>query len=453
MGYKMGKKKESHDRKIRPWMEYKLHIVVFVLVVIAELIGVKKLNITGTVSIVLMPLLYAMIMGLALFLAKPVKFIQNHESKIAEGLMILFMVPIIVKLALSSGQVFESLSFAPALILQQIGNLGTIFFAMPVALLLGFKRESIGMTSSICREPNIGIILDKYGIRSPETRGVLTVYVIGTIIGTVFISLVASLSTALPLHPYALAMASGIGSASMNAAAITPLLNIFPSMSHEILAFSGLSNLLSFCFGIYLTILVGLPLTEKLYGWLEPKIGRTTSSTIDPDSYEEETGMKNHQLDKELNKLSLKRLIDWVMLLLIFSIMVTIGNYISTGEPWQTTLIGMLILSAISYISYLFERLLPKHISSIVWASAIGIILSLPFLPTADYILQFVNAVDLSAIVTVYLAYVGISIGRDWDQFKKLGWRGAIVTCFVILGTYLCSATIADIVLLFTGAI
>ena len=322
MGYKMGKKKESHDRKIRPWMEYKLHIVVFVLVIIAEFIGVKKLNITGTVSIVLMPLLYAMIMGLALFLAKPVKFIQNHESKVAEGLMILFMVPIIVKLALSSGQVFESLSFAPALILQQIGNLGTIFFAMPVALLLGFKRESIGMTSSICREPNIGIILDKYGIRSPETRGVLTVYVMGTIIGTVFISLVASLSTSLPLHPYALAMASGIGSASMNAAAIAPLLNIFPSMSHEILAFSGLSNLLSFCFGIYLTILVGLPLTEKLYNWLEPKMGRTTSATIDPESYEEETGMKNHQLDKELNKLSLKRLIDWVMLLLIFSIMV-----------------------------------------------------------------------------------------------------------------------------------
>ena len=294
MGYKMGKKKESHDRKIRPWMEYKLHIVVFVLVVIAEFIGVKKLNITGTVSIVLMPLLYAMIMGLALFLAKPVKFIQNHESKVAEGLMILFMVPIIVKLALSSGQVFD------------------------------FKRESIGMTSSICREPNIGIILDKYGIRSPETRGVLTVYVIGTIIGTVFISLVASLSTSLPLHPYALAMASGIGSASMNAAAIAPLLNIFPSMSHEILAFSGLSNLLSFCFGIYLTILVGLPLTEKLYNWLEPKMGRTTSATIDPESYEEETGMKNHQLDKELNKLSLKRLIDWVMLLLIFSIMVTV---------------------------------------------------------------------------------------------------------------------------------
>ena len=451
MGYKMGKKEEPQDRKIRPWMEYKLHIVVFVLVIIAELIGVRKLNITSTVSIVLMPLLYAMIMGLVLFLAKPVKFIKNHESKVAEGLMILFMVPIIVKLALSSGQVFENLSFAPALILQQIGNLGTIFFAMPIALLLGFKRESIGMTSSICREPNIGIILDKYGIRSPETRGVLTVYVMGTIIGTVFISLVASLSTSLPLHPYALAMASGIGSASMNAAAIAPLLNIYPSMSHEILAFSGLSNLLSFCLGIYLTILVGLPLTEKLYSWLEPKLGRTTSATLSPESYEDETGMKNHQLDKELNKLSFKRLIDWIMLLLIFSIMVTVGNYISNGESMYTTFIGMMIISAISYVSFLLERLSPRNISSIIWASLIGIILSLPFLPFAGYLLPFVDAVDLGAIVTVYLAYVGISIGRDWDQFKKLGWRGAIVTCFVILGTYLCSATIAHI--FFTGAI
>ena len=91
-------------------------------------------------------------------------------------------------------------------------------------------------------------------------------------------------------------------------------------------------------------------------------MGRTTSATIDPESYDEETGMKNHQLDKELNKLSLKRLSDWVMLLLIFSIMVTVGNYISTGESWQVTFIGMLILSVISYVSYLFERLLPRHI-------------------------------------------------------------------------------------------
>ncbi len=449
----MGKDNKSQKRKIRPWMEYKLHIVVFILVIIAELIGTQRIYLTKTVSIVLMPLLYAMVLGLGLFLAKPIKFIQNHESKVAEGLMILFMVPLLAKLAVSSGQAFNALSFAPAIILQEIGNLGTIFFALPIALLLGFKRESIGMTSSICREPNIGIIIDKYGVRSPETRGVLTVYVIGTIIGTVFISLVASLATALPLHPYALAMATGVGSASMNAAAIAPLLSIYPNMADQILAFSGFSNLLSFCFGIYLTILIGLPITERLYRWLEPKIGRTTSASIEPESYEDEKGMKDHKLDKEINKLSFKRLTDWVVLLLIFSFIVSCGNYIATGAPFMGSFIGMLILSAMAYISFVLERLSPHNVSSIIWVSLIGIILALPMVPTSQYIVPFVDHVDLTAIVTVYLAYVGISIGRDWDQFKKLGWRGAIVTCFVILGTFLCSASIAHICLVFTNAI
>ena len=177
----MSKDKNSNQRKLRPWMEYKLHIVVFFLVIFAEFISIRKIYLTSDVCIVLMPLLYAMILGLGLYLAKPFKLIQNHESKVAEGLMILFMVPLLAKLAISSGESFNSISFAPAIILQQFGNLGTIFFALPIALLLGFKRESIGMTSSICREPNIGIIIDKYGVRSPETRGVLTVYVIGTI--------------------------------------------------------------------------------------------------------------------------------------------------------------------------------------------------------------------------------------------------------------------------------
>ena len=450
----MSKDKNSNQRKLRPWMEYKLHIVVFFLVIIAEFISIRKIYLTSDVCIVLMPLLYAMIMGLLLYLAKPFKPIQNHESKVAEGLMILFMVPLLAKLAISSGESFNSISFAPAIILQQFGNLGTIFFALPIALLLGFKRESIGMTSSICREPNIGIIIDKYGVRSPETRGVLTVYVIGTIIGTVFLSLITSLSTSLPLHPYALAMASGVGSASMNAAALAPLLSIFPSdMSNKILAFSGLSNLLSFCFGIYLTIFLGLPITEKLYRWLEPKIGRKTSATIEPESYQEETDMKNHDLEKEINKLSFKRLTDWIFLLLIFSFFVSCANLIGFKVPLLTSFIGMLILSALAFVSVILERISPHNISSIIWVTIIGIILALPMVPTSQIIIPFVKSVDLSAIVTVYLAYVGISIGRDWDQFKKLGWRGTIVTAFVILGTFLCSACIAHIALVYTNVI
>ena len=53
---------------------------------------------------------------------------------------------------------------------------------MPFALLLGLRRESIGATFSIAREPNIAIISDMYGLDTPEGRGVMGVYVAGTVL-------------------------------------------------------------------------------------------------------------------------------------------------------------------------------------------------------------------------------------------------------------------------------
>ena len=436
-----------------PWLEYKLHIVVLILVIIAQLIGIQRIYLTDTVSIVIMPLLYAMILGLVCYLAKPIKFIGSHESKVAEGLMLLFIGPLLAKLAVSSGQALDILvQVGPAILLQEIGNLGTIFFALPIALILGFKRETIGMTSSICREPNIGIIVDKFGFKSPETRGVLTVFVIGTIIGTVFISFLASLAMSTPIHPYALAMASGVGSASMNAAAIAPLVSTYTNMTGTIEAFAGFSNLISFCFGLYLTIFVGVPLAEKLYRFLEPKIGRTTSATFSKEDYSEEH-MKKIDLNKEINKLTKKRVLDWVMLLIIFSVLVVIGNYVGYGKPMLPSFIGMLLLSAMALVGVICERVLPHHISSIIYVSIIGLLLSMPWSPTSSFIVSYVSNIDLLSIVTVFLGYVGIAIGRDWAQFKKLGWRGVIVTMFVITGTYLGSALIAHGVLFFTGSI
>ncbi|MEE1156561.1 MAG: DUF3100 domain-containing protein, partial [Methanobrevibacter sp.] len=195
-------------------------------------IGVIEIQLTDNIQIVLLPLLYALVMGLALFLAKPIKFVGSRQAKVAEGVMVLFIGVLIAKLAISSGQSMDDIfNVGPALILQQLGDLGTLI-ALPVALLLGFRREVIGMTSSICREPNLGIIIDKYGFKSPEARGVLAVFVIGSIIGTAFISFLSSISiSVLPIHPYAFSMASGIGSASMNAASLASISHVYPSMA------------------------------------------------------------------------------------------------------------------------------------------------------------------------------------------------------------------------------
>lgn len=414
------------------------------------LIGVQEIKITDTVSILLLPLIYALVLGLLLYLAKPVKFVGSRQSKVAEGAMILFIGVLITKLAISSGQAISSIfQVGPALILQQIGNLGTLL-ALPIALLFGFRREVIGMTSSIGREPNLGVIIDKYGFKSPETRGVLAVFVIGSILGTPFISFLSSISASLiPMHPYAYAMASGVGSASMNAAALAPLMHMFPSMATDLEAFAGCSNLLSFCFGIYMCIFVSIPLAEKMYARLSPHIGHD-EETIDDEYAIEGLKQDKYSTTDDLTRGKLER---WATFLLIFSFIVAVGNFIGFGSSFVDSFIGMIIISIITIIGMSLERLVPKDIQSIIYISLIGIIVALPGMPTADFVIHYVSQIDLTTICTAFLGYVGIAIGNDWEEFKKIGIKGIIIALIVISGTYLCSAAIAHITLIATGMI
>ena len=414
-------------------------------------IGILEIKISDTVSILLLPLIYALVLGLILYLPKPIKFVGPKQSKVAEGAMVLFIGVLITKLAISSGQSIENIfDVGPALIIQQIGNLGTLL-ALPVALLLGFRREVIGMTSSICREPNLGVIIDKYGFKSPETRGVLAVFVIGSILGTPFISFLSSISASLiPMHPYAYAMASGVGSASMNAAALAPLMHLYPSMATDLEAFAGCSNLLSFCFGIYMCIFVSLPLAERMYTWLSPHIGNVKEETIDEEYDIEEVIHDEYATKDEMTLGKFKR---WASFLIIFSFIVAVGNYIGFETSLTNSLIAMLLLSFITLIGISLERLIPKNIPAIIYISIIGIVIAIPGVPTASFISHYVSQIDLTTICTAFLAYVGIAIGNDWEEFKKIGWKGIVITLIVISGTYLCSAALAHLTLVATGVV
>ena len=279
-------KTDKRILKKNPWRDYRLHFTILVLVVIAMFIGPIEIELTKGVTVSIMPLLYTMILGLVFYLAEPISWIERKQSRVAEGAMMLFIGILIAKLAVSSGQSMHLLfEMGPALMLQELGHLATILIALPVALLLGFKREAIGMTNSIGREPEVAVVVDKYGFNSAESRGIFALFIVGTMIGTVFISFLTSICVSiLPLHPYAFAMASGVGSASMNAAAIGPTLAAFPALETQIEAFAGFSNLLSFSVGIYIVIFLALPLTEKLYMILEPKIGRKSIVEEEVDS-------------------------------------------------------------------------------------------------------------------------------------------------------------------------
>ena len=397
-------------------------------------IGVKEIKLSGSVSILLLPLIYALIIGLVLYLTPQIKFVGKKQSKVAEGIMVIFIGVLIAKLAASTGGFIDVIiKLGPAVVSHLIGSLGSLL-ALPVALLLGFKRESIGMSTSICREPDLGIIVDRYGFKSPEARGVLTIFLIGSIIGTVFISFLSSIcASVLPLHPYSFAIASGVGSASMNVASVTPLMQLYPSMATELEALAGGSNLITFCFGIYLVIFVAIPIAEKLYSFLSPRIGKqnTEENAEEIEVLEEKQKSSKDKNGKLINldfsegsPLSLGKLERWSVLLLIFSFIVAIGNWVGFGESIVNAFIGMIILSLITIAGMALERIISWNIPSLVYISVIGIILSLPIMPTSGVISYFVSQIDLSVICTSFLAYVGIAIGNDWTKFKKMGWKG-----------------------------
>lgn len=142
---------------------------------------------------------------------------------------------------------------------------------------------------------------------------------------------------------------------------------------------------------------------------------------------------------------------NWILLLVIFSIITVIGNYLGYKHPIADSLVGMGILSLITLAGVWMERYIPLNISSILYISVIGIVLAFPGMPTSEFVLYYVSQIELLAIVTVFLAYVGIGMGKSWDEFKALGWRAIVITVLVIAATYYGAAIVAHIVLVLTG--
>ncbi|ROR98017.1 DUF3100 family protein [Sinobacterium caligoides] len=251
-----------------------LQLVVLLISIVSEQIGIIKQPL-GPGTIVLLPLLYAFIFGL-LFnpnVIKAAKLIVDHEAtKTASTFLLIGILPFIAKFGSLIGPSMDQIVAAgPAMALQELGNVATIFIAMPVAVLLfGMGREAIGATHSIAREPNIALISDRYGLKTPEGVGVMGVYVMGTVFGSIFFAMLASFLASTNLFDVrALAMACGVGSGSMMAACSGALATVLPERETELLAFAGASNLMTYATGLYVSLFVAIPCAEFIYQKLD----------------------------------------------------------------------------------------------------------------------------------------------------------------------------------------
>src|SRR5690554_5827124 len=204
-------------------LDWRLHALVILISLLSEAIGILTIPM-GPGTLLLLPLFYAFILGV---LVNPnvnrmtARVIPDHVSQAAGPLILLSIMPFIARFGSTIGPAIEEfINAGPSLILHELGNLGTMLIAMPIAVLV-FKmgREAIGATYSIAREPNIAVISDKYGLKGPEGIGVMGTYVVGTMFGTLWFALMAGYLTSLNIFdPRALAMACGVDSGSMVAA-------------------------------------------------------------------------------------------------------------------------------------------------------------------------------------------------------------------------------------------
>ena len=231
---------------------FKLHILALLVVVAADAIGIQKFGI-----VVLLPLLYAMVFGAILSIPR-LKILSMAEQERAAHFMPIAMLFLVAYLGLGIGPNLVKLFDSGLALIMILG--------LPMALLLKMGREAIGACYSIDREPNIAIIAEKYGIDSPEGRGVMGMYICGTIFGAAWISVLVGVIAQLGwFHPHALAMGAGIGSASMMAAGVASIVAVYPDQADVVLAYAGAANLMTTILGIYFALFVSLPVMVWVY--------------------------------------------------------------------------------------------------------------------------------------------------------------------------------------------
>ena len=148
--------------------------------------------------------------------------------------------------------------------------------------------------------------------------------------------------------------------------------------------------------------------------------------------------------------ITLEQILEWTLVLLITGTIILVGNLIGYQHHIIDSIPGMLILVGISIIGMILAKVIPINMPAMCYISIIGILLAVPMSPTSNFVVEATSKVELMAICTPILAYTGISIGKSWAEFKKIGWRGVVVTLLVMFGTFFTSALFAEILIQIT---
>lgn len=141
--------------------------------------------------------------------------------------------------------------------------------------------------------------------------------------------------------------------------------------------------------------------------------------------------------------------------LILFTQWIKVLKYGERGPKiTKETFIGLVLLGIFAIIGMLIQIIMQKCTVKFIrdfpllgWVS----LTSLFFCMLSDYVVKSINSVDFLSITTPILTYAGISVANKLGTLRNLSWKIAITGIFVFLGTYIGSATLAQIGLSLSG--
>lgn len=149
------------------------------------------------------------------------------------------------------------------------------------------------------------------------------------------------------------------------------------------------------------------------------------------------------------------KLQEYAGVLLIAGIMAVIGNKLgyNPNVPMGEAIIGYILLTAITLVGIVVQRVLPFKLPIVFWVSIIAIFSTSPLSPLAKTITYYTGKVDFLALCTPILAFAGLGVGKDLEAFKRISWKIVLVALCVYTGTFVFATMIAQVMLKVEGVI
>ncbi|MFJ5768677.1 hypothetical protein [Psychrobacillus sp. NPDC093180] len=143
-------------------------------------------------------------------------------------------------------------------------------------------------------------------------------------------------------------------------------------------------------------------------------------------------------------------MLEKTKVLVLIGIIAILGNWVGYGVSPVKALPGMLLIVLFTVIGLGLNKLIPK-MPAVVWISLIALIATTPIFPGNEWIVAKTAEINFMALATPILAYAGLSLGKDLESFKKLGWRIVVISLVVYTGTFLFATLFAEIVFKLQG--